>query len=200
MEGDRTRLQQVVANLIDNAIKYTQDCGTVEVSVHRESGNIAVLRSLRQRPWHPGPRRSLTYSIASIASTRRVRGPPAELGWDCPLQRRSAPLMARRSAFPARKGVAVVSVLSSPWFPQSRTVTLPSSEKYLSEPIRTPTCVEPFCKRDIAATIAEISQLRDTTRFALEDSGALLERPEDEQADQDNDAQNQYKQRQFLDF
>ncbi len=31
-----------MANLIDNAIKYTQDCGTVEVSVHRESGKAVL--------------------------------------------------------------------------------------------------------------------------------------------------------------
>jgi signal transduction histidine kinase len=42
VEADRTRLQQVVANLIDNAIKYTEECGTVEVSVHRESGKAIL--------------------------------------------------------------------------------------------------------------------------------------------------------------
>jgi heavy metal sensor kinase len=42
VEGDRSRLQQVVANLIDNAIKYTQECGTVEVNVHRESGKAVL--------------------------------------------------------------------------------------------------------------------------------------------------------------
>jgi heavy metal sensor kinase len=40
--GDRTRLQEVVVNLIDNAIKYTQRSGEVDVSV-RKSANIAVL-------------------------------------------------------------------------------------------------------------------------------------------------------------
>ena len=42
VDGDRTHLQQVVVNLIDNAIKYTQECGTIEVRVQSE-GNNAVL-------------------------------------------------------------------------------------------------------------------------------------------------------------
>ena len=42
IEGDRTRLQQVVVNLIDNAIKYTAEGGSVEVRV-LSGGSNAIL-------------------------------------------------------------------------------------------------------------------------------------------------------------
>lgn len=42
IEGDRSRLQQVIVNLVDNAIKYTQEGGEVKVRVRRDT-NTAVL-------------------------------------------------------------------------------------------------------------------------------------------------------------
>jgi heavy metal sensor kinase len=42
VEGDRARLKQVVVNLLDNAIKYTPQGGTVSLTVMREAGSAVL--------------------------------------------------------------------------------------------------------------------------------------------------------------
>jgi heavy metal sensor kinase len=43
LNGDLSLLQRMVANLLDNAIKYTQDGGRIRVSVQNENPHLAVL-------------------------------------------------------------------------------------------------------------------------------------------------------------
>lgn len=52
VEGDRSRLQQVIVNLVDNAIKYTQEGGVIDVSISSE-GNTAVLEVSDDGPGIP---------------------------------------------------------------------------------------------------------------------------------------------------
>jgi len=40
MEGDRSKLNQILYNLTENAIKYTPDNGHIVVSLYEEDGNL----------------------------------------------------------------------------------------------------------------------------------------------------------------
>ncbi len=52
VSADRTRLEQVAANLLDNAVKYTPTGGRVDIAVRRE-GSAAVLRVADTGPGIP---------------------------------------------------------------------------------------------------------------------------------------------------
>lgn len=42
VDGDRTRLLQVIANLLGNAIRYTPECGRIDVVVSRQGRDVAM--------------------------------------------------------------------------------------------------------------------------------------------------------------
>jgi signal transduction histidine kinase len=42
VEGDRARIKQVVVNLLDNAIKYTPDAGSINLNVHARDDKAVI--------------------------------------------------------------------------------------------------------------------------------------------------------------
>jgi len=42
VEGDRNRLSQVFYNLLANAIKYTPECGHIDINIRRNDGHVTT--------------------------------------------------------------------------------------------------------------------------------------------------------------
>jgi signal transduction histidine kinase len=69
--ADRTRLEQVAANLIDNAVKYTPSGGRVDVDVRR-SGDASVLRVRDSGPGIPADELSRIFDRLFRGDTSRT--------------------------------------------------------------------------------------------------------------------------------
>src|SRR5205814_8014241 len=69
--ADRTRLAQVAANLIDNAVKYTPSGGRVDVDVRREE-DAAMLRVRDTGPGIPADERSRIFDRLFRGDTSRA--------------------------------------------------------------------------------------------------------------------------------
>ena len=105
VEGDRTRLQQIIVNLIDNAIKYTQHVGKVEVSVGRAS-HAAVLEVSDNGPGIP-PECLPHVFERFYRATRPAHAPAEEPGWAFPSSRRSAlPIVPKSRSRASKAGEA----------------------------------------------------------------------------------------------
>ena len=63
--GDPVRLEQVVTNLVDNAIKYNRPGGSVTVNARVDTASAAITSSVfRRRSAPPSPQRWVTVSVA----------------------------------------------------------------------------------------------------------------------------------------
>lgn len=80
VEGDRRRLSQVVRNLIDNAIKFSPEAGTVTLSARRE-GKDAILSVTDEGPGIPHSERDKIFQrFYQVDRSRSKSRPGAGLG------------------------------------------------------------------------------------------------------------------------
>ena len=79
LEADPTRLEQIISNLLTNAIKFTQPWGRVEVSVQVE-GSTLVLTVRARVPASPPSFYRMSSSCLRRA-TRRCRGSMVAWAW-----------------------------------------------------------------------------------------------------------------------
>ena len=115
LDGDRTHLQQVFVNLIDNSIKYTQEGGEIGVSLRIENDKIIVEVSDNGAgiPAHALPHVFERFYRADKARSRESGG--AGLGLS--IVKAICAAHGAEIPCPARKVKAVVFVWNCRWLP-----------------------------------------------------------------------------------
>ena len=79
-DADPERLHQVVANLLDNAVRHSPPEGRVWLSAHAATAGSTTIDGRRRGPGHPARARPSACSSASTAPTRRARDGGTGLG------------------------------------------------------------------------------------------------------------------------
>ena len=124
VEGDEVRLVQVVANLLNNAARYTPDGGRIAVCIERED-SLAVIR-VRDNGIGIAPDKLCSLFDLFVQGSESARGRGAGLGLGLSLVKRLVELhggtVEAHSAGPGKGAEFTVRVPLAPEMPQAKAV------------------------------------------------------------------------------
>jgi PAS domain S-box-containing protein len=162
VDGDPTRLEQIIDNLLDNAVKYTPSGGRIEVDVAR-AGDAAVLRV---RDTGVGMTPEVLHRIFTpfVQAERELDRSEGGLGLGLALVRRLAEL----------HGGTVRASSPGPGLGSEFTVTLPAVERPPAPPAAPDAVPRPGRSRHVLL-LEDNEDARDSLQLLLEQWGHRVE-------------------------